>query len=260
MGSPSARLKTPEKLRPWLESGLEFVLNPGGAEQAVAQAPVQAQGIPQQQAAQVQQHVQSVAPIQQPAAAPQSNAQPQAVAPQQAVPANQAAQPVQQSQSQPQQQAAPSAASTANFPQPWATFLAKVPPQPKVLWTYMELGLDLAGQADPKRGAVLRNLLAHHLKWPPGTTAFWPVAALQNNALQPDRNMFWRGWDLWKTPYIACFGEEALKIMHPAAEPGGTTYLLENVTIFVLPPLAKLISMLPHEQQISVDALAGIRL
>lgn len=145
------------------------------------------------------------------------------------------------------------------FPEPWQTFLKKVPPQPKVVWTYMELGLDLAGQSDPRRSAVLKNLLGHHLKWPPGTTAFWPVAALKNNALQPDRNMFWRGWEMWKTPYIACFGEEALKVIHPNAEPGTTTYLLEEVAIYVLPPLSKLITMLPHEQQMSIDVLTGLR-
>lgn len=123
----------------------------------------------------------------------------------------------------------------------------------------MELGLDLGGQADSKRGGVLRNII-NHLKWPKGTTAFWPVAALTDGTLQPDSKMFWKGWELWRTPYIACFGEEALRVIYPEAEPGSTTYFLEHVTIFVLPPLAKLITMLPHEQQISIDDLINIRL
>lgn len=124
----------------------------------------------------------------------------------------------------------------------------------------MELGLDLAGQSDPKRGAVLRNILGHHLKWPKGTAAFWPVAALMNGSLQPNSDMFWKGWEQWKTPYIACFGEEALRIIHPEVQPGNTTYLLDHVTIYVLPPLAQLITMLPHEQQMSVDLLGNVRL
>ncbi|MGL1863480.1 MAG: hypothetical protein OCC46_13225 [Pseudodesulfovibrio sp.] len=249
MGSPSSRLKTPEKLRPWLESGLEYVFNPAGAQQ-VAQG-VQQQAQPQQNAPASQQ-------------APQQYQQ-QAPAQQQA-PVQQSA-PVQQQQvaQQPVQQMAsparpPISDAASKFPEPWSTFLARVPEAPKVVWTYMELGLDLGGQADPKRGAVLRNLLANHLKWPKGTTAFWPVAALLNSALQPNSAMFWKGWELWKTPYIACFGEEALRIIHPDAEPGNTTYLLDHVTIFVLPPISKLTTMLPHEQQMSVDLLSGVRL
>lgn len=124
----------------------------------------------------------------------------------------------------------------------------------------MELGLDLDGQSDPKRAAVLRNLLGHHLKWPKGTAAFWPVAALNNGSLQPDSKMFWKGWQQWKTPYIACFGEEALRIILPQAEQGMTTHLLEHVTIHVLPPLTRLVTMLPHEQQLSIDVLTTIRL
>lgn len=123
----------------------------------------------------------------------------------------------------------------------------------------MELGLDLGGQSDRRRSRVLKNLQTSHLQWPTGTISFWPVAALNDNALQPDKSMFWKGWELWKTPYIACFGEEALRVILPDAQPGNTTYLLEQVTIFVLPSMSKLITMLPHEQQMSVEALSGLR-
>jgi len=228
MGSPSARLNTPESLRPWLESGLKYIFKPGKV-QVGEQPSVHVQSAfesPQRQPDQPS--VQAQGPVHEP--------QPQVAA----VPFP--ARPVQQA-----------------FPEPWSTFLGRVPDAPKVVWTYMELGLDLGGQADPKRGAVLRNLI-NHLKWPKGTTAFWPVAALTGGALQPDRQMFWKGWELWHTPYIACFGDEALQTIYPDAEPGNTTYLLEHVTIFVLPPLSKLITMLPHEQQMSIDALKNVRL
>jgi hypothetical protein len=122
----------------------------------------------------------------------------------------------------------------------------------------MELGLDLGGQPDPKRSGVLKNII-NHLKWPKGTAAFWPVAALADGALQPDSQMFWKGWELWRTPHVACFGEEALRVIYPEAKAGSTTYFLDQVSIFVLPPLAKLITMLPHEQQLSIDALASLR-
>ena len=184
---------------------------------------------------------------------------------------NYQSQPNQPSQRSPQSQQASMASAqpphqpdsmqptTMKFAEPWSGFFAKAPVQPKVILTYMELGIDLGGQSDKKRGAVLRNVLNNHLQWPKGTTAFWPVAALSHGTLQPDNAMFWKGWEIWKTPYIACFGEEALKIIHPQAEPGNTTYLLEHVTIYVLPPMTTLISMLPHEQQMSIGLLSSIR-
>lgn len=132
-------------------------------------------------------------------------------------------------------------------------------PGARVVMTYMELGLDLGGQSDPRRRSVLKNLQAH-LKWPPGTINFWPVAALANGALQPDTAMFWRGWELWRAPHVVCFGDEALKVILPDADVQAVTHLLENVIVHKLPPIARLIDMLPHEQQMAVDGIANIRL
>ncbi|MFH1913151.1 MAG: hypothetical protein ABIK45_02610 [Pseudomonadota bacterium] len=123
----------------------------------------------------------------------------------------------------------------------------------------MELGLDLAGQSDARRAGVLRNLITH-LRWPRGTTAFWPVAALRDGALEPSGAMFWKGWESWRTQHIACFGHEALRVIHPEAEAGCATVFLEHVTIHVLPSLAELVSRLPHEQQMAVDVLSTLRL
>lgn len=122
----------------------------------------------------------------------------------------------------------------------------------------MELGLDFGGQADAKRRAILQSLISY-MDWPPKSIAFWPMSALTDGALQPNKDMFWKGWDLWRTPNIACFGEEALRVILPEAEPGNTTYLYEHVTVHVLPPMAKLVQMLPHEVHLAVDALKNIR-
>lgn len=249
MGSPSSRLDTPEQYRAWVDAGLEYVYQPGGAQPQPAEAaPVSpAQDfVPQQQAApQPQLQGQQNQPIQQ--STPQSPQQPPQLAPQQP----QTVQP---------QQAPTADVGNVKFPDPWSGFLARVKAkQPKVVCTYMELGMDLGGLPDPRRSSVLKNTLTHHLKWPPGTAAFWPMSALVNGALQPNSNMFWRGWEIWKSPYIACFGDEALKVILPDAQPGNTTYLLDHVTIYVVPPLAQLVNMLPHEQQIATELLLSVR-
>ena len=258
MGSPSSRLDTDEKFRPWVDAGLEYIFAPGHAEQvqvgqSASQAPQQAAMQQVQQAP--QQPVQPQVQVQQPSQTQQHNFAPQGQQQYQA--AQTSVPPVQQ----PSAQASVPPHHNVRFPDPWNVFLSKVKATaPKVVCTYMELGLDLGGQPDPKRGGVLRNTLTNHLKWPAGTAAFWPMSALVNGALQPNKEMFWKGWELWKTPYIVCFGEEALNVIHPASQPGGTTYLLEEISILGAPPLAKLVTMLPHEQQISTELLSAVRI
>lgn len=246
MGSPSSRLKTPEQFRPWVESGLQYVYQPGGAQQAASADSTPGQKpIPQQ----------PQAPQQQTSSQPSHHSVPERQAapepPQQpSVSAQTDPQPVQ-----------PSPAPRPVFPEPWASFLNLVTARnPMVVCTYMELGLDMGGQSDPKRRAVLRNTLNHHLKWPKGTAAFWPMSALVQGSLQPNSPMFWKGWEIWRSPYIACFGEEAARIIYPQAQPGVNTYHLEHVAIYVLPPLSTLITMLPHEQQLSIELLLKIRI
>ena len=233
MGSPSARLKVRESLRPWIESGLEFVYAPGGlAVEAQPQPPAPSQSA--QSAASPQQ-------VQRPTVRPE---------PPQIAPTPRPAAPTQPT---------PAVNAGGPFPEPWQSFLRFAKAEARIVWTYMELGLDLAGQSDPRRRSVLKNVQAH-LKWPAGTINFWPVAALTHGALQPDNRMFWRGWELWRTPHIVCFGDEALSVVLPDADPKLDTHLLEQVIVHKLPPLAKLMTLLPHEQQMTVDSLAGLRL
>jgi len=231
MGSPSARLKTRESLRPWVESGLEFVLRSEVEcqESVAVEQPVQ--------------QADSSFPVHEPPSASSHVPHPVEA-------------PV---QSASVQQTAP-AHVAPTLPEPWSGFLrfAKSA-QPKVIMTYMELGLDLGGQPDSRRSSALKNIQAH-LKWPAGTMNFWPVAALSGGTLQPSTQMFWQGWEQWRAPNIVCFGEEALKVVLPDADPTLTTHMLEHVTVYKLEPLARLITMLPHEQQMSVEELFKIRL
>ncbi|QJB56008.1 hypothetical protein [Pseudodesulfovibrio sp. zrk46] len=285
MGSPSSRLDIDEQYRPWVDSGLEFLFAPGHAQAGIGtgrsasarqqqqyqppQRPQMQQGggmqqrppyqqqnqAPSQQQAQppVQQQVQQQAPPPRPQQAPQQGQRMQ--------------QPTAQQFSQQPVEAARAAhaqpPTKVQLPEPWNKFYQVISQRvsaPKVVCTYMELGFDLGGQSDPRRRSVLQNTLTHHLKWPPGTAAFWPMSAVVNGALQPNREMFWRGWEIWRTPYIAVFGDEALRVIHPDAQPGSTTYLYNDVTIFVVPPLAKLVTMLPHEQQFATEGLSAIRI
>jgi len=251
MGSPSSRLKTAEQFRPWVDSGLKYVLAPQDAVQT-AGASFHTAGIKThgQQDSSVR-HSAAVKPnVSQ---SGQGSSSPfQAGTPASLASSQQSSFPPTPPQ-QPQR-------NTVQFPKPWDRFLSLVKaPEPKVVCTYLELGLDLDGHSDPRRSKVLKNTLGTHLKWPPGTAAFWPCAALVNGALQPNPTLFWKGWEIWKTPYVACFGTEALQILYPQAAAGQTVIHLEHVTLLVVPPLSELVGMLPHDQQISTELLAQVR-
>ena len=144
------------------------------------------------------------------------------------------------------------------FPEPWRSFLDRVPATHKMVWTYMELGMDLGGQPDPRRRNLMGSLIKY-LDLPPGPVAFWPVAVLRDGALQPDRTMFWKGWQQWRTPNVVCFGQEALRVILPDADPSLTTHMLDEVMVHVMPGVEALIAMLPHERQLAVDRLIDIR-
>ena len=184
---------------------------------------------------------------------------PQAPAPARRPAAAQAPQAAPQAPGQPAPHAPPPPAQPSGFPEPWASYLSKVSPDHKMVWTYMELGYDLAGQADARRRTVVADLIKH-LRLPPRPVAFWPVAVLQGDRLVTNAEIFWRGWKLWRTPHIVCFGVDALRAILPDADPARTMHMFKEFMVHVMPPLNALADMLPHERQIAVDPLAGLRL
>ena len=64
-------------------------------------------------------------------------------------------------------------ASPRDYPEAWRPLLERTKPAP-ILWTYAELGEDLAGRGDKERSACLRRLIGS-LQLPKGSSAFWPV-------------------------------------------------------------------------------------
>lgn len=62
----------------------------------------------------------------------------------------------------------------ASWPAIWRERLAKTPPNPRLVWTYPELALDLRGQGDKARGNFFRELF-RQLGMPAGSQAFWPL-------------------------------------------------------------------------------------
>ncbi|WP_147819539.1 hypothetical protein [Salidesulfovibrio onnuriiensis] len=125
--------------------------------------------------------------------------------------------------------------------------------------TYAELGHDLTGNADPSRGQLMRSLLGF-LKWPKGTSMFWPCTLPCDGNLVPQTRMFWAGVQKFRCSTILCFGSEAMRIIYPQVQPGQNVIMLEQSSIHLLPSVAELAARLPHEQQLAVASIAALRI
>ena len=93
------------------------------------------------------------------------------------------------------------------WPLPWPTFFAKTPPTPRLVITYRELGLDMAGQSDPRRRDLWRRLIAQAGLAGKGLVAFWPLALPQGGALTEMPLHFACGVARLNPELVAVFGE-----------------------------------------------------
>lgn len=93
------------------------------------------------------------------------------------------------------------------WPLPWPTFFAKTPPTPRLVITYRELGLDMAGQSEPRRRDLWRRLIAEAGLAGKGLVAFWPLALPQGGALAEMPLHFACGVARLNPELVAVFGE-----------------------------------------------------
>jgi len=112
---------------------------------------------------------------------------------------------------------APVPAEPAAWPSPWPRIFAKAPPRPRLVITYLELGLDLTGQADARRGNLWRKLLADLGLAGQNAVAFWPVALPDSAEPSRDMDFFLAGLNLLAPEWLAVFGEAATGLIQPRA-------------------------------------------
>ncbi|MFP5259200.1 MAG: hypothetical protein ACLGQH_09265 [Acidobacteriota bacterium] len=94
----------------------------------------------------------------------------------------------------------------ADWPAPWPSLYAKAPPRPRLVIAYRELGLDLTGQADPRRGGLWRTLIHDLGLAGQNAVAFWPLALPQNGELVDQPEAFAAGLALFSPAITAVFG------------------------------------------------------
>lgn len=106
------------------------------------------------------------------------------------------------------------------WPPPWDTYLDRVRPGARVLWTYFELAQDYAQPNDARR-RLWAGLLAG-LDWKAG---FWPVSEIRRGRLLGRADLFWRGVEHLQVPLVVCFGQRAHQVLFP-----GKDYVFRRAT------------------------------
>lgn len=224
MGLLVSLLEVPERLRVWQMAGVRhFYLDPEAvstvgetpeSESVLAEAAVVSPGaaaVPPNEAAAAQPSMAPSRPTapQTPLARQKAAAAPAA--------ASQGAEAEHAPPTRPQSFHAPQGSSDAaraalpdnpdRWPLPWPTFFAKTPPNPRLVITYRELGLDLAGQSDARRRDLWRRLIAAAGLAGQGLVAFWPLALPQGGELVEQPLHFACGVARLNPGLVAVFGE-----------------------------------------------------
>ena len=216
MGPRFGALRVPESWLPWHEAGVRCLLRDPAAESArpagEAPSPVEALAVEEHPSVSARPEPSGESSARSAVRARPPEPSRPAVGP---VPADRPARP------EPPDQAVapmPGAAAEAPWPPPWDGFLAKAPPAPRAVFAYLELGLDLCGQASDARRALFKDIAGalRRAGWPAGAIAFWPLAAPgPTGALDVDRTMFWRGVDRLGATTICLFGRPAWEALFP---------------------------------------------
>jgi len=107
----------------------------------------------------------------------------------------------------------------ATWPAPWPELLAKAPPAPRLVITYLDLGFDLTGRSEPRRSALWRALIRDLGLAGRGLVAFWPLALPEGETLRPQPDIFLAGLRRLSPDRLAIFGGDAATVL---SLPSGT--------------------------------------
>ena len=189
MGLLDSLLEVPERLRVWQMAGVRhFYIDP---DAALAAGPAAAETPAGEEPAQalIPPHTEAAASI---AAAPQAEVAPPT--------------PVAPSEAPLSAPLPPLPADPALWPDPWPALFAKAPARPRLVITYADLGYDLTGQADPRRGGLWRTLLRDLDLAGKNAVAFWPFALPTHTILTDSPRHFAAGISRLAPAVLAVFG------------------------------------------------------
>ena len=215
MGLHDSLLEVPERLRVWQLAGVRhFYLTPGADGETSSASNVSEPSLTASEPgtapeAAIQAQSAAVAPLREKPVAARTQDGPAAEASRQpAVPEPEPAGP------------RPLPDDPARWPAPWASIFAKTPASPRLVITYRDLGLDLTGRADARRGNLWRGLLRELGLAGQGAVAFWPFALPQAGETVARADIFAAGLDRLRPRVLAVFGDFPPTLLPRDALPG----------------------------------------
>jgi hypothetical protein len=120
-----------------------------------------------------------------------------------------------------------------DWPEPWKGQLARLKRPRPVLWTYLELGLDLCGSPDPRRRELWTSII-ESLGWPRGAVLFWPFSHILGDTIVPRTDLFWKGIETLDPMMIVVFGSDAAVELLPG-NPGYGPARHAGLQVLLLP-------------------------
>jgi hypothetical protein len=160
-----------------------------------------------------------------------------------------------------EQRAAP--ADDSAWPTPWDVYRTRLSIPSKSVWTYWDLGYDMAGMVDESRKALFSKILAKLGQlpaWSRGCATFWPVAGLAaGEVLIPDIEMFWKGVELSRARRLFVFGRRAHDALFPGSEFTFRVTVVNSLECHVFPGPLDLLENRQGSKKIVWDALRMLR-
>lgn len=102
----------------------------------------------------------------------------------------------------------------------WRRLEDIAPRRCQVIWTYWELGNDMAASPNVQRRMFLQNLI-QLMRLPKGSIGFWPMAVPASGELTPSVERFWSGVKRHGALKVCCFGETASECLKGSSPDSG---------------------------------------
>ncbi len=130
------------------------------------------------------------------------------------------------------------------WPEPWPMYWQRVVSPSTTVWTYWLLANDLGPDPNPVHKQFFQQII-QGLGWPRGSITFWPLTVPQGKDLVVEVDRFLSGVSLIQATTIISFGSELQELLPLCPGPHERVFLLEDLTVVLLPDLSSLLSQIP---------------
>jgi len=141
------------------------------------------------------------------------------------------------------------------WPEPWNSIRHLIKRGCRSVWTYLELGQDVCGEACTTRRALLGQLIKA-MGLPSGSIGFWPMSVPCKGRLVCDPELFRQGLARFDTAGLVIFGKSGFTHIFPDLEQEYGRFVHNGLMYLLLPALDEL---QPVGSRAYTDAVTALR-